>query len=78
MFEALTPYLDSILIALASGALGIIAYAKLVVKKSITNITPEEAQEIALQIVAALGDGVLTTEEKKNIIVKIITSCKQK
>jgi hypothetical protein len=74
MLEVITPYMDTILVAIASGVLSIVAYAKIAVK----NITPEEAEHIALEVVTAMGDGVLSPEEKQNIIKDAIVAMRSK
>ena len=74
MFEVITPYMDTILVAIASGVLSIVAYAKIAIK----NITPEEAEHIALETVTCMRDGVLSPEEKQAIIKDAIIAMRSK
>ena len=74
MFEFLTPFLDEIGLMLATAFVTVVAYAKIAVK----NISQDEAEDVALQIVAALGDGVMTAKEKQDVIAKIITCMRSK
>ncbi len=69
-----TPYIEPIVIALASGALAIIAYAKIAVK----NITPEEAEKISIEIITALGDGNFSPKERQDIVTDIIKCMRSK
>lgn len=74
MFEVITPYIDTILIAIATGILSIVAYAKVAVK----NITAEEAEHIALEAVTCMGDGVLSPTERQGIIKDAIMAMRSK
>lgn len=76
MFEVITPYLDTILVALATGVLSVVAYAKYFVKNAISNITADEAEHIALEAITAMGDGVMSPEERKAIIIDAINAVK--
>lgn len=78
MFEVITPYLNTILVALATGVLSVVAYIKFFVKTAVSNISAEEAEHIALEAITAMGDGVMSPEERKTIIIDAINACKSK
>ena len=80
MLEVLTPYfenmLGTILVALAASAVSVAIYAKTVVKTAARNITAAEAEHIAIEVMTAMGDGVMSPEERKAIIIDAINAVK--